>query len=111
VDDNPFEKACRSLARVFAQKSENRGPWDEALRVWNVVRSTHVLEWQAQAKTVQLGDSVLRLLELRFGAIPPEPLTEVHTTRDMSVLQSWFDAVVRAGTLDEFRTAVHDGIA
>src|SRR5437773_5707723 len=77
------------LALVFAELTDCRPAWKQALEGWNVEQSQQVLEWQAEAeqrgrglgKAEGKGDALLQLLELRFPpALPAELATAIRTT-------------------------------
>jgi hypothetical protein len=52
------------LALVFAELTDCRPVWKQALEGWNVEQSLQVLEWQAQTKA----DDLLRVLGKLFGS-------------------------------------------
>ena len=88
------------LALVFAELTDCRPVWKQALEGWNVEQSIQVLEWQAQAKA----DDLLRVLGKRFppGATP-DLERSIRQTTDVEQLGRWLDAALDAGTLTAFR--------
>lgn len=102
------------LALVFAELTDCRPLWKQALEGWNVEQSQQVLEWQAEAekrgaakgKAEGKAESLLRLLTRKFSseAIPAELETAIWTTTDLTKLDRWFDAAYNAASLDEFRS-------
>jgi len=68
-----------------------------------MVESQAVLEWMAQAQAKTL----LRLLKKKFPpGPPPEMAATILACRDAPKLEVWLDAVIDAGSLDEFRRAM-----
>jgi hypothetical protein len=91
------------LALVFAELTNRRPLWAQALEGWNVKTSQQVLEWQADRQRIDL----LRLMGLRFRVPVPDDL--VHRINQLTLpdqLAPWFDAVVTTDSLDAFREAV-----
>ena len=88
------------LALVFAELTDCRPVWKQALEGWNVEQSLQVLEWQAQAKA----DYLLRVLGKRFppGATP-DLERSIRQTNDVEQLDRWLDAALDAATLTTFR--------
>jgi len=84
---------------VFAEAAGCREAWAKALVGWNVVESQVVKKWQSEAKAATL----LRLLKLRYGALPTEVESSVRQTQQAEQLDRWLDAVVTAATLEQFR--------
>ena len=88
------------LALVFAELTDCRPAWKQALEGWNVEQSVQVLEWQAKTKA----DDLLRVLGKRF---PPGATADlersIRQTNDMEQLDRWLDAALDAATLTAFR--------
>ena len=107
------------LAMVLAEAAGRRDVWTQALRGWNVIQSQQVLEWMAEGKVEGKkegkvegkvegkAESILRLLELKFQAVPPEVTAAVQGTSDLTQLGQWFDAAVTADSLDAFRQSAN----
>ena len=92
------------LALVFAELTETRPGWKQALEGWNVEQSVQVLEWQAQAKAEGKAEDVLHVLRKRLSAALPADVEQtIRGTRDMDQLNRWFDAALSAPTLAAFR--------
>jgi hypothetical protein len=110
----PDNKRCADyggLALVFAELTEGRPAWQQALEGWNVEQSQQVLEWQAKArkdgKVEGKAEWLLRLLERRFATqVPEEIATVILATKDVAQLDHWFEAAWRTESLDEFRRLV-----
>ena len=95
------------LAMVLAEAAGRRDVWTQALKGWNVIQSQQVLEWMAEGKVEGKVESILRLLELKFQAVPPEVTAAVRGTSDLAQLGRWFDAAVTAGSLEAFRQSAN----
>jgi hypothetical protein len=107
------------LATIFADLTGEREQWQHALEGWNLEQSTLVLEWEAKAEQrglqrgLQRGraegkvEDLLHLLEKRFGKKVPAALaTKIQQTTDLDQLNTWFDAAITIGSLQEFRQLV-----
>jgi flagellar biosynthesis/type III secretory pathway protein FliH len=112
------------LALVFAELTDCRLQWQQALEGWNVEQSQQVLEWQAEAekrgkiqgkeegkvegKAEGKADMVVRILKRRFAAEMTEDLAaKIRATHDASVLDSWLDVAYAANSLEDFRRTVN----
>src|SRR4029077_20958072 len=88
------------LALVFAELTDCRPVWKQALEGWNMEQSMQVLEWQAQAKA----DYLLRVLGKRFApGATPDLEQVIRATNDVDQLDHWLDAALDAATLTAFR--------
>lgn len=72
-----------------------------------MIRSRQVLEWQAEGKAEGQIESkiedIMRLLKLRFEALPQELEDAVRATTDLDVLRHQIDTAATAGSLADFR--------
>jgi hypothetical protein len=94
-------------ALLFAELSDVRGQWKQALEGWNVRVSQQVLEWKNEAVVETRRADLLRLLEKRGkGPVPKDLMDAIQTTEDMDLLSRWFDAAAEANSLNDFRAAV-----
>src|SRR5205807_812664 len=100
------------LALVFAELTDCRPAWKQALEGWNVEQSLQVLEWQAEAEKRGLArgkaeakvEALLRVLHKRFPAGDSADLEQViRATSDLDQLDHWLDAAASASTLGQFR--------
>jgi hypothetical protein len=95
------------LALVFAEAAGCRPAWKEALREWNMIQSQQVLEWQAEGEVKGQvkgrAESLLEMLEARFGAVPAELASAIRATTDMDRLKAWVVLAVKVTSLDQFR--------
>ena len=104
------------LALVFAEAAGCRPAWKEALQGWSMVESQQVLEWiaegevkgraegEAKGEIKGQAESLLRLLQLRFGpGVPADLVAQIRATTDAEQLRRWFDAAVTAPSLEVFR--------
>lgn len=109
------------LALVFADLTDCRAVWKEALEGWNMKVSQQVLEWQAEARQeglqegLQKGEIVkahadlMRILELRFGSpMPTDLASEIASQRDLDVLSRWLEATITSPDLNAFRAAMRE---
>lgn len=107
-----------ALALVFAEASNRRDVWKEALKEWNMQVSQQVLEWQQEALArgraegraeglIQgQAEAIISVLEARFGSLPPELSAAIRQVTDLAALKSWLAEASRAQSIDKFRQAV-----
>jgi hypothetical protein len=99
-----------ALAVVFAELAGCREVWHRALEEWNVQRSQQVLEWQQEAREEAQVETtranLLRLLRVRFQAVPEDIAGTVAGMTDLTELSRWLDLTVTAGSLEAFRAAI-----
>jgi hypothetical protein len=93
------------LALVFSQATRCQPAWKQALKGWNMLQSTQVLEWMAEGKAEGRAEDILRLLELRFQQVPADLVTRLRETTEVDLLRSWFDLAFGVASLDDFRQA------
>jgi hypothetical protein len=80
-----------------------RKEWQQALESWNVLESQQVKEWQAEARRADL----LHVLKVRFEKeVPADIVAAVQALSDWDELSRWFDAALKAESLDAFRAVV-----
>ena len=100
------------LALVFAELTDCRPLWKQALEGWNVEQSLQVLEWQAEAEKRGLARGqaeakvadLLHVLTKRFPrAVPADVERSIRETSDLEQLNHWLDAALDAATLTAFR--------
>lgn len=100
------------LALVFAELTDCRLAWKQALEGWNVEQSMQVLEWQAEAEKRGLArgmvnakiEALLRVARKHFPpGVPPEVESVIRATSDLAQLDKWFDDALGASSLAEFR--------
>ncbi len=75
-----------------------------------MIQSQQVLEWQAEAriegKAVGKAETLLEMLEARFGTVPADAVERVLSIRDVDQLKRLVVPAVRCASLDEFRAAL-----
>jgi hypothetical protein len=102
-----------ALVLVFSEKSENPDLWNEALKGWNVVQSTHVLEWQAQARAEtrvqERKEMLLEFLVAKFTEVPQDLIDQINAETDPATLKNWVRQVVQAPSIDELREILRNG--
>ena len=92
---------------VFAELSDVRGQWKNALEGWNVRVSQQVQEWKNEAVVETQRSNLLLALETRGkGPVPSDLAETIQTTEDINMLSRWFRAALVANSFDEFRAAV-----
>ncbi len=94
-------------ALLFAELSDVRGLWKQALEGWNVRVSQQVLEWQNEGERKGRQADLLRVLEKHGkGPVPSDLMEAIQATEDINLLSRWFDAALEANSLDDFRAAM-----
>jgi hypothetical protein len=95
------------LALVFAEAAGCREAWKQALKEWNMIQSQQVLEWQAEGEVKGQvkgrAESLLEMLEAKFGGMPVELASAIRATTDVNRLKAWVILAVKAASLDQFR--------
>lgn len=87
------------LALVFAEAAGCRAAWKQALKEWNMIQSQQVLEWQTEGRA----ETLLDVLEAKFGGVPAEVASAVRATTDLGRLKGWVVLAVKAPSLEQFR--------
>jgi hypothetical protein len=92
-----------ALALIFSELTRHGAAWDRALEGWNVKRSRHVMEWQAEGRRADL----LVVLQTRFQRTIPKDLeAAIAELRDADELTRWVREAAAAASLEDFRSAV-----
>jgi hypothetical protein len=72
-----------------------------------MIQSQQVLEWMAEGETKGKiegkAETLLEVLELKFGPLPQEVTDAIRATTDLPTLSQWVAAAVAADTLETFR--------
>ena len=96
-----------TLAVVFAGLTECDDAWRKALEGFDVIESTIVNEWKAEAERKgerkATASAVLRYLQARFGPIPEDLTQGVQACADVIRLNAFLDASAAESTLADFR--------
>jgi hypothetical protein len=87
------------LALVFAEAGGCRAAWKQTLKEWNMIQSQQVLEWRAEERA----ETLLDVLETKFGSVPTEVASVVRATTDIGRLKGWVVLAVKAPSLEQFR--------
>ncbi len=103
-----------ALAVVFAELAGTAAVWRQALKGWNMQESPQVLEWQAEARAEGRAEGraedVRRAIRVRLGTPMPADLErQLAALKHDAELDRWFDAALKASSLDTFRAAVQNG--
>src|SRR5205823_6143499 len=74
-----------------------------------VIPSEQVLAWVAEGEGKGRTETLLEILDLKFGPVPPEVASVIRATTDLFRLKRWVAAAVTAPTLDVFRQSTQLG--
>ena len=93
---------------MFAELTDCRAQWKQALEGWNVDVSLQVLEWQAEAAKRATRETktedLLRVLRKRFPpAIPGDMERAIRGASDIEQLDRWLDEAACASSLAAFK--------
>ncbi len=108
-----------AFAVLFADLVGRQDLWRKPVEGLKMRESPVVQEWKAEARRegLQEGkregklegrregmrDTLLRILQKRFGAIPVDLTTAIRAGTDITQLEAWTDAALTAASLDDFR--------
>jgi hypothetical protein len=96
------------LALIFADLAGRAADWKRSLEGWNVRRSQVANEWRAEA----VREDIQRAYRVRAQSPMPADLADkLEAITDLGELRRWLDAIVLAGTPDDFRRRVEIGSA
>jgi hypothetical protein len=80
---------------------------DAPLEGFNVIESPTVNKWiaaaEAKGKAAGKIEVLLRVLEKKFEAVPPELKAKIESTAALDVLEGWVVLAATVDTLDKFR--------
>jgi hypothetical protein len=107
LEKDPVRRADLKLVVVFADLTGRAPLWKQAVEGFNVIESPTVKEWTASARAEgeakgKIGDLV-RILEKKFQAVPPDLKAKIESATDLGVLENWVVTAAIADTLDRFR--------
>lgn len=71
-----------------------------------MIESPVLQRWSREERAAARQESVLELLEARFGGIPPDVSASVRVVADHARLKQLLLAAHSAATLDDFRAAL-----
>ena len=112
------KRGVLTLAVVFAQLTDCTDAWKKALEGFDVMESTIVNEWKAEAerkgelKGYEKGERMakfevlLRLLQRKFGIVPEDLVAAIRACEGTASLDAWIDAALSTPSLDEFRRLI-----
>jgi hypothetical protein len=66
-------------------------------------------EWTAKASNKARVSLLLRALETRFNALPPDVVATIQACTDPEKFDRWIEQVILATSLDDFRRALDEG--
>jgi hypothetical protein len=100
-----------ALALTFAALAGRKVQWKQELEGWNMLESSVVDEWKAEGEAKGMAkakrEDLMRVLHFRFPALVPTELEAViQAQTDLETLSHWFEAALRATSLEEFRGVV-----
>ena len=105
----------RVCERKGAAKPNCADAWRKALEGFDVIESTIVNEWKAEARREGFekgelkgerrakAETLLRLIQKRHGGMPEDLGNAIRGCEDTAKLDAWIDATVTASSLDDFR--------
>ena len=68
-----------------------------------------IKEWVDAGRRKRSVESVLEVLQEKFGALPEDLPVHLETIGDLDVLRNLLVGAVRAGSLDDFRKQIPNG--
>lgn len=112
-----------ALAKVFATLTEGLTAWEQALEGWPMEESPVINQWisvgeqrglargRQEGQLLALRTNVSQAVQARFQltALPAEVAQRLEQQTDLNILQRWFQAALKAKTLDEFQAALSVG--
>ena len=101
-DDN-IRADLKVYARIFAEAAGREDRWHPPLKEWNVIKSKVIEEYKDEGRVAGVAETVVAVLEAKFGSLPAELNTAIINTTDLAKLKGWAPLAARAITLDEFR--------
>jgi hypothetical protein len=105
--DSRLRADYAALALIFAGLAGRKDSWKQALEGWNMLESSVVEEWKAEAEAKAKRDAIRRVLQFRFpDSVPADLETALGGQADLDKLSLWFDASLRVASPDEFRTVM-----
>ncbi len=100
--DEQVRATLAGLTLVFAELADRVEVWKRALEGWNVRKSQVVEEWRDEARAETWHESLLTLLENRFGTVPLELVQRIQATTDVGRLRAAFQQALAISSLDQF---------
>ncbi len=98
------------LARTFADAVNEQAIWHHALKGWNMRESKFIKSWENVFRREQSVRSVLEVLQDKFGALPADVPVHLEAVNGLSILRSLLLGAVHAGSLEDFRKQIPNGI-
>jgi hypothetical protein len=92
-----------ALALVLSEAVDRQTIWQDALKEWNVTKSTIVEQWQTEAVIRTQASALLQVLEAKFGSVPADLSDAVNATKDIETLRRWLPLAVHADSIESFR--------
>jgi hypothetical protein len=110
-EPDPVRRADLGLALTFAEAAGCLGPWQQALKEWNVVESQVVKEWQRQArsegknegKIEGKAEAILEVLQDRQITPPADLIAAIRACTDLARLRQLLGLAARAISIEQFR--------
>ena len=102
-----------ALAKIFAEAADRQGIWKTSLKEWNMRESKVVKEWQdegrVEGRMERSIETVLDVLQDKFGTVPPELPAHLQSITDAALLRQLVLKAVHAGSLNEFQKHLPNG--
>ncbi len=93
---NDFDQGSRFAAKLRTQV------WSQALKEWNMGESTVANGWRMEGRVEDRADSVLDVLQTRFGQLPVDLINQIRAVKDLTILKSWLSLAVKVNDVNEF---------
>lgn len=98
------------IALLFADLAGRRETWKPLLEDWNMPESQVVKEWIAmgeeRGRRETLRSTLIHALKIRFGPLPTDLVTSIHSENDLDRLSRWFDAALTCPSLEQFQAGL-----
>jgi hypothetical protein len=98
-----------ALAAVFAEAVQREDIWDNALKEWNMQESRIVKKWEDVGRRENSVESVVEVLQARFGNLPPDLPHQLNSVADLAVLRELLRQAALISSVDDFRKQIPNG--
>jgi hypothetical protein len=73
---------------------------------WNMRESNVVKEWEDVGRRGEAAESILDVLQIKFGALPQDLPGQLGTISDLAILRQLRREAIDTGSLDDFRKLI-----
>ena len=98
-----------ALVEVFAEAVKRQDIWYNSLKEWNMIESKVIKRWEDVGRREQMVESILEVLQDKFGALPADLPSHLGAIDDLAILRRLHLPAVHAGSLDDFRKQIPNG--